>query len=87
MEQTHVEELERALNEKERELCCHYYEVAKALLAIAECKGDQIDRLVDEIIELRRQVALARGEQPCPRCTRFNEADSHYCRHCGQKIE
>ena len=81
-----VSRLEEQLDKLEFELQVRYCEMGKSLLELAGTEQRAIDRLLERIIQVRRQLSRARHEIQCPACLTFSTADSAYCRKCGEKL-
>lgn len=81
-----VTRLEEKLDKMEFELQERYYEMGKTLLELAGSEQRAIDRLLERIIQARRQLAKAKHEIACPACLSYNTPDSTYCRKCGEKL-
>lgn len=81
-----IEQLEQRLSGLECALEEKYSRIGRDILELAESECRQVGLLVDEIIELRRQLSKARGELRCPECMSVNSCDSRYCRHCGRPL-
>ena len=80
-------DLEAVLSKKERELNELYCEMGKSLLELAENEQRVANRLVDEIIALRKKLVRAHNSVQCPECLAFNAAGSNYCSRCGSRFE
>lgn len=78
--------LEEKLDKMELELQARYCEMGKNLLELADTEQRAIDRLLERIIQTRRQLAKAKREIQCPACLTYNTADSAFCRKCGEKL-
>lgn len=77
---------EKQLHRMERALYEAYCDLGKMVLEMAETEGERTNRLVDQIIEKRRQLMALRGDRQCGHCGLYNEADSLYCKHCGNSL-
>nr|WP_326184336.1 hypothetical protein [uncultured Oscillibacter sp.] len=82
-----VQRLEQSLREMEAALNEHYRDVGKSLLELAEKEDKEINQLVDQIIETRRQITKLQKLVQCPGCLSYNDPDSRYCSHCGTKLQ
>lgn len=82
-----IANLEELLIRKEISLQELYSQIGKSIMEIAISERENVDKLVDEIIEIRRQTAAARRDIECPLCTAQNQADSRFCRKCGAPLE
>lgn len=80
----HMEEI---LNKLELELESRYCQMGKSVLEMADCEKPVINHLVDEIIEMKRQLAVVKEEIECPQCMILNTHDSTYCKHCGELLD
>lgn len=86
IEKSRIQTLENIIHQKECELQRHYSQLGKSLLATAEGEQRIINRLVDELIEARAELVEFKGQQECPSCTAYNDADSCYCKRCGTSL-
>jgi NADH pyrophosphatase NudC (nudix superfamily) len=82
----HVQSLERDLNKMETTLNEHYCNIGKQLLEMAEQEDHEINKLVDKIIELKKQLYELHQTVQCPSCLLMNSSESRYCSHCGNKL-
>ena len=82
-----IQRLEPSLSEMEAALNEHYCDVGKSLLELAEKEDKEINQLVDQIIETRRQLTALQKQVRCPSCLSYNDSDSRYCNHCGTKLQ
>lgn len=82
-----IQKLELKLASKEAELERRYKELGKSLLELAGHEQRLANRLVDGIIEVKKQLALAKDEKQCPKCAAYNSGDSRYCKRCGLPLE
>ncbi|NLL66338.1 MAG: zinc ribbon domain-containing protein [Clostridiaceae bacterium] len=80
---THLEE-ELAL--LEADLQAHYCQIGKEILDMVESEKGKINDLVDEIIKLKKKIAVLNNEIECPWCMAYNLSGSQYCKHCGEKL-
>lgn len=81
-----VRQLEQRLSRLEEELLTRYADLGRQLLETAHREQEETDRLVDEIIAVRRTLARARHEIQCAVCMCSNTSDSSYCRRCGTRL-
>lgn len=81
-----IEMMEKTLGQMEHELQNRYSEMGKSLLELADQERREIGSLVDDMIDLRRQLFTAKGETECENCTAYNPADARYCKNCGSKL-
>lgn len=85
-ELSEIQRLEQSLSEMETKLNEHYCDIGKSLLELAEKEDKEINHLVDQIVETRRQITTLRKQVRCPSCLSYNNPDSRYCSHCGAKL-
>jgi hypothetical protein len=85
--QANVQRLEHDLNEMEATLVDRYCSLGKQLLEVAEREDREINQLVDQIIEARKQLSQLRQTVLCPVCCARNSNASQYCSHCGSKLQ
>ena len=78
--------MEQALSRLEADLQVRYSNMGKRLLELAEQEQREVNRLVDDMISIRKKLANAKHEIQCDHCLAFNAADSKYCKRCGAKI-
>lgn len=71
----------------EQELLEKYCDVGKFVLEKVEKENREIDQLVDQVIEVKKELVKVKGEIQCPHCYQYNEPDSIYCNRCGKKLE
>lgn len=83
---TQTADLESVLSKKEQELNELYCDMGKSLLEMAENEQRVANRLVDEIIALRKKLVRARKSVQCAECLAYNAADSNYCSRCGSRL-
>lgn len=81
-----IERLTQELNHMEKLLLEKYCDVGKFVLERIEKENREIDQLVDQVIEIKKELVRVKGEIQCPNCYQYNEPDSIYCKRCGQKI-
>lgn len=81
-----AQDLEGQIIDMEQELMQSYCDLGKSVLDIAEAEGRKTNALVDQIIRKKKRLMDMRGETQCDACGLYSEADSRYCRHCGNKI-
>lgn len=81
-----IRELEEDISRKEDELIKRYCDFGKCLLELAEDEQRTVNRLVDEIIENRAELVKIKGQKQCPECTAYNDADSRFCKRCGELL-
>lgn len=82
-----AKEMEKTLIRLENELQTHYRDIGKCLLEIAEHEQKTVNKLVDEIITLRRQLSICKQEIRCSTCMTVNPPDALYCKRCGKKLQ
>lgn len=82
-----IKELEETLNRLEYELQSHYSDMGKCLLDLAEQEQKKVDKLVDEIIILRKRLSIYKQEIECSTCMTVNPPDAVYCKRCGKKFD
>lgn len=82
-----IDRLTHRLDHMERELLEKYCDVGKYVLEKLEKENREIDQLVDQVIEVKKELVRARGEIRCPNCYQYNAPDSIYCSKCGKKLE
>ncbi len=85
--QLEIRRLTQQLNHMEQELQEKYCDVGKYVLEKVEKENREIDQLVDQVIEVKRELVRVRGEIRCPCCYQYNEPGSIYCSKCGKKLE
>lgn len=85
--QLEIERLTQQLDHMEQALQEKYYDVGKYVLEKIEKENREIDQLVDQVIEVKRELVRAKGEIRCPCCYQYNEPGSIYCNKCGRKLE
>jgi hypothetical protein len=71
--------METALNER-------YCNIGKQLLEMAEQEDQEINSLVDQIIEVKKQLYELDRTVQCPNCLWMNSSESKYCSHCGNEL-
>jgi uncharacterized protein YoxC len=81
-----VQRLERDLNKLETALSEHYYNIGKQLLEMVEQEDHEINNLVDEIIDIKKQLYELNQTVQCPSCFLMNSNESRYCSHCGNEL-
>ena len=86
-EEGRMRQLEGEIHQKECELQKRYSQMGKSLLEMAEGEQRAINRLVDEVIEARAELAQIKLQRECPKCTAYNDADSRYCKRCGARLD
>jgi predicted DNA-binding ribbon-helix-helix protein len=64
----------------------HYCSLGKQMLEVAEREDREINQLVDQIIETRKQLSELQQTIQCPVCHSRNSKTSQYCSHCGNKL-
>ena len=79
-------QLEKELAEKEEQLHTSYCQLGKTLLELVESEGKEINALVDEIIAIRKRLAIVRKESQCPDCGALNGAQNRFCGRCGARL-
>lgn len=82
-----LNQLKDNLSRKELELQSQYCQMGKAMLDLADSEQRHIDRTIEEIIELRKQLIKAQSQIQCTNCMAYNPQDSNYCSHCGQILD
>lgn len=78
--------LERTLRQREMELKSHYIQIGKHLLEIAEREQKEVNRLVDDIIRIRKTLVHTQHAIQCTNCFSFHAANSRFCSFCGKKL-
>ncbi len=86
-EEAYIRETEEALIRLEARLQDRYSLMGKNLLELADNEQRSINQIVEEIIQTKNKLAIARHEQPCPHCMIYNPEDSKYCRNCGRLLQ
>ncbi len=81
-----IVQMEKLLNKMEFELQNRYAQMGKALLELAEKEQSSVNDLVDQMIDMRKCLAKAKGEQQCPECMTLNTPHSKYCSFCGLEL-
>lgn len=81
-----ITKMEVSLNRMEYQLQAQYCEMGKSILELVDAKQKVINKLVDDIIETRRQLAVVKKEIQCEECMAYNTSDSKYCKRCGCKL-
>ncbi|MDO5346233.1 MAG: hypothetical protein Q4E91_10855 [Lachnospiraceae bacterium] len=84
--QLEIERLSQKLDHMEQELLEKYCDVGKFVLEKVEKENREIDQLVDQVIEVKKELARMKGEIRCPYCYQYNEPESIYCSKCGKKL-
>lgn len=82
-----ITQLEGELNHLEADLQAHYCQIGKEILELAEKEQGQINNLVDQIINIKKKLAVIKNNIQCPWCMAYNSSDSKYCKHCGEEID
>ncbi|MDL2217297.1 hypothetical protein LJC27_01395 [Christensenellaceae bacterium OttesenSCG-928-M15] len=82
-----IEELEEKLTKLEVTINVHYCELGKNLLDLVEMEQRAINRMVDEMIDIRKKLVTKQRAVQCQSCMAFNTADSTYCKRCGIRLE
>lgn len=54
--------------------------------SVAE-KCGKIDALMDELSDLKEQLAELKETVKCPNCGGYNHTDDAYCSKCGEKLQ
>lgn len=85
--QLEIQRLTHQLDCMEQELIEKYCDVGKSVMEKVEREGREIDQLVDQVIEIKKELVRVKGEIMCPNCYQYNEPDSIYCNRCGKKLE
>lgn len=85
--QLEIERLTQQLDHMEQELLEKYCDVGKFVLEKIEKENREIDQLVDQVIEVKKELVRVKGEIRCPYCYQYNEPESVYCNRCGKKLE
>lgn len=81
-----IAEMEASLNRMEYQLQAHYCEMGKSILELVDVEQKVINKLVDDIIETRKELAKVKKEIQCEECMVYNTSDSKYCKRCGYKL-
>lgn len=81
-----IEQLERELATMEAALQAHYSQMGKSMLELVGNEQNTVNRLVDDIVDTKKRLSLAKKEKQCPECMVHNSSDSRFCRHCGVKL-
>jgi lipopolysaccharide biosynthesis glycosyltransferase len=81
-----IRRLEHDLSELEANLTDHYCSLGKQILEVAEREDREINQLVDQIVEVKKQLSALQQTVQCPKCLFMNSSDSRYCSHCGNKL-
>lgn len=81
-----ITQLEGELFHLEADLQAHYCQIGKEILDMVESEKGKINDLVDEIIKLKKKIAVLNNEIECPWCMAYNLSGSQYCKHCGEKL-
>ncbi|MDL2235088.1 zinc ribbon domain-containing protein [Christensenellaceae bacterium OttesenSCG-928-L17] len=84
--ETSAQALGKKIWKLECELLHRYTSIGKGILELAESEAREVNRLVDEIIEMRQQLSEAKGELECSACMAHNVADSKFCNRCGAAL-
>ncbi len=79
--------IEETLTRLEVDLQERYCRMGKELLEIADSEQRAINNLVDQIIKIKKALAVVNSEIECPQCMAHNASDSSYCKHCGQPLD
>lgn len=82
-----IDRLTKQLDHMEQELLEKYCDVGKFVLEKVEKENREIDQLVDQVIEVKKELIRVKGEIRCPHCYQYNEPESIYCNKCGKKLE
>lgn len=85
--QQEIQRLTRQLDHMEQELMEKYCDVGKFVLEKIEKENREVDRLVDQVIQVKKELMKAKGEIQCSNCYQYNEPGSLYCNRCGEKLE
>lgn len=81
-----IQRLMESLTEMETALNEHYCDIGKRLLEMAEKEDREINQLVDQIVQTRRQLTILQKRVRCASCLAYNSPDSRYCCQCGKKL-
>ncbi|MDL2327660.1 hypothetical protein LJC64_03270 [Ruminococcaceae bacterium OttesenSCG-928-A11] len=82
-----IARLEGELGDLEASLEARYSLLGRSLLELIGNEERAVNRLVDQIVKKKRQLALARREKQCADCQAFSPGDSHFCRQCGAPLD
>lgn len=85
--QLEIQRLTQQLDHKEHELLEKYCDVGKFVMERVEKENKEIDQLVDQVIEIKKELVRVKGEIRCPKCHQYNEPESIYCNRCGKKLD
>lgn len=85
--QLEVEQLTKRLDHMEQKLLEKYCDVGKTVLEQVEKENREIDQLVEQVIEVKKELVRVKGEIRCPYCYQYNEPESVYCNRCGKRLE
>lgn len=64
-----------------------YTDTGKEFLELSEKQQQKIDKLVDELILLKRELDKLEKNITCPNCFIHNTSDSHFCKKCGTPLQ
>lgn len=82
-----ITQMEGELTHLEADLQARYCQIGKEILELAENEQGKINNLVDEIIKIKKKLAVIKNEIQCPWCMAYNSSDSKYCKHCGEELD
>lgn len=85
--QQEIDRLTKQVDHMEQELLEKYCDVGKLVLERIEKENREIDQLVDQIIETKKELVRVKGEIRCPYCYQYNEPKSIYCNRCGKRLD
>lgn len=75
-----IEHMDQTLRER-------YYNVGRVILERVEKENREIEQIVDQMIEMKKELVKMKGEVRCSNCFQYNEPGSCYCSRCGKKLE
>lgn len=76
--------LEEDIDKMEEELSARYYQLGKCIYEIADCKGKEINSLVDRLVEAKLKLVSIKEQQICLICMAQNPKENAYCGKCGK---
>lgn len=81
-----IARLENEIQKTQAQIARIYFEFGKLMYDVAERHVQEINRLTDRLISLKKTLAQAKGETICTNCSMHNEAGNRFCSRCGSPL-
>ena len=85
-QESNVQTLAREMEQTQELLLEKYIQLGKSIYEVADRSVDDINRLTDRLIDIKRNISMENGQTECTECLAMNPRENVYCGRCGSKL-